>query len=190
MKIIRILAALALTLALASPVRAAQDTITTPGGNTYPVLCPGGFCPLFGAMILGGPGSSTGTPSYFGQANGDPCSTVAHSYTPINISTAGNTKIVTGTSAKKTYICHFREFTAGANNVALVEGTGTACATNTAGIDGGPTAATGWNLAANQGHVDGSGQNAIAATATAANDVCLITSAAVQLSGVVVWVQQ
>ena len=190
MKIIRILAALALTLALASPVRAAQDTITTPGGNTYPVLCPGGFCPLFGAMILGGPGSSTGTPSYFGQANGDPCSTVAHSYTPINISTAANTKIVTGTSSKKTYICHAFLYAAGADNVAVVEGTGTNCATGTAGVTGGATTGAGLNLTGNQGFVEGTGSNAIAATATAANDVCLITSAVVQLSGVVVWVQQ
>lgn len=125
-----------------------------------------------------------------GQTNGDPCTTVAHVFTPINISTAVNTKIVVGTSAKKTYICHLFLFAAGADNVGLVEGSGTNCATSPLGLIGGATAATGVTLIANQGWSEGSGTNAIAATTVNANDFCAITSASVQLSGVVVTVQQ
>jgi hypothetical protein len=120
----------------------------------------------------------------------DPCLTQAHTYTPINISTAANTKIVPGTAAKKTYICHMFLFGAAADNVGIVEGTGTNCATGTAGVIGGATAAAGINLVANQGFVIGTGQGAIAATATAADDFCLITSAGAQVSGAAVTAQQ
>lgn len=120
----------------------------------------------------------------------DPCQVNARTYTPINISTAANIKIVTGTSSKKTYLCHLFLLAAGADNIGIVEGTGTNCATGTAGVIGGATAAAGINLAANQGWVAGTGGNAVAATATNADDFCLITSAAVQVSGVAVTVQQ
>jgi len=116
----------------------------------------------------------------------DPCQTQAHRYTTINISTAANTKIVTGTASKKTYVCHLFLFAAGTDNVGIVDGTGTNCATGPVGVIGGATAAAGINLAANQGWIDGNGAGAVAATATNADDLCLITSAAVQLSGVVV----
>ena len=120
----------------------------------------------------------------------DPCQTNGRAYTPISISSAANTKIVTGTSAKKTYLCHLFLFAAAADNVAIVEGTGTNCATGTAGVIGGATTGTGINLVANQGWVAGAGGWAVAATATNADDLCLITSAASQLSGVAVTVQQ
>lgn len=122
------------------------------------------------------------------QTNGDPCSSVAHVFTPINISSAANTKIVTGTSSKKTYICHLFLFAAAADNVGIVEGSGTNCGTSALGLIGGNTAATGINLAANQGFESGHSTNAIAATTVNANDFCLITSAGSQLSGVAVTV--
>jgi hypothetical protein len=121
---------------------------------------------------------------------GDPCDVNAHVWTPINISSAANTKIVTGTSAKKTYICHLFLFAAAADNVGIVEGSGTNCATSTLGLIGGTTAATGINLAANQGFESGTGAKAIAASTVNANDFCLITSTAAQLSGVAVTVVQ
>lgn len=119
-----------------------------------------------------------------------PCQTVAATFTPINISASGSAKIITGTAAKKTYICHIHVVTNAANNVALVEGTGSNCGTSTAGMAGGTTAATGWNFSANGGISIGNSDRAVAQTATAADDVCLNPSAATQLSGVVVWVQQ
>ena len=121
---------------------------------------------------------------------GDPCQINAHSYWPINISSAANTKIVAGASAKKTYICHVFLYAAAADNVGIVEGSGTNCASSTLGLIGGATAATGVNLSANQGFVEGAGSHAIAASTVNANDVCLITSASSQLSGVMVTVQQ
>jgi hypothetical protein len=121
----------------------------------------------------------------------DPCRGVAKSYTPINISASGSIRIITGTAAKKTYICHIHLVTNALNNVAMTEGTGTNCGTGTAGVIGGTTAASGWNFAANSGIALGNGSAATIAAAVAnADDVCLNPSAATQLSGQVVWVQQ
>jgi hypothetical protein len=97
---------------------------------------------------------------------------------------------VTGTSAKKIYICSINLVTAAANNVAMVEGTGTVCATGIAGMAGGSTAATGWNFAANGGLTQGNGMGSIMAEATNADNLCLLQSAAVQLSGVIGYVVQ
>jgi len=120
----------------------------------------------------------------------DACQTVARTYTPINISTATTTRIIAPASAKKTYICGIALFAAGADNVGVVEGTGGTCGTGTAGIIGGTTAASGVNLTANQGFILQNTGQAQLATAGTNVDLCLITSAAVQLSGHVSWVQQ
>lgn len=122
---------------------------------------------------------------------GDPCQTVAKSYTPINMSTATTFRVAAETSAKKTYICHVHVVGAAADNVALFEGTGATCTGGTpVGMAGGITAATGWNFSANGGISLGTGGYAVLATANANYSVCLITSAATQLSGHVAWVQQ
>ena len=107
--------------------------------------------------------------------------------TPISIT--ASTQIINGTSAKQIYICSINLIASAADNVAIVEGTGTTCTTGVAGIAGGSTAATGWNLAANGGLAWGNGQGVIARTATAANDVCLLVSDGAQVSGSVVWAQ-
>ena len=100
-------------------------------------------------------------------------------------------KLVALVSAKQVYICSINIVVAGANNVALVEGTKTTteCDTATAGLAGGTTAATGWNFAANGGLTQGTGIGVVAATATVAHDVCLFFSAATQVSGVISWTQ-
>lgn len=125
-----------------------------------------------------------------GQTNGDPCSTLTHAYAPFSISSAANTKIVTGTAAKKIYICHLFMFAGAADNVGIVEGSGTNCGTSPLGLIGGNTAATGIILAANQGFESPGAASAIAAATVNANDFCLITSASSQLSGIAVTVQQ
>jgi len=81
-----------------------------------------------------------------------------------------------------------------AQNIALVEGTGSVCATNIFGLAGGTTAATGWNLAANGGLTKGAGSGTIYSpsadtNATAAN-VCLLSSSTGQISGQITYVQQ
>jgi hypothetical protein len=107
--------------------------------------------------------------------------------TPIN--TTANTQIVPGASGKQTYICHLNLIVGAADNVALVEGTGTTCGTGTAGIAGGISAGTGWNFAANGGLTMGAGNGSIARTATAADNVCLLVSSGAQVSGNIVWTQ-
>jgi len=111
--------------------------------------------------------------------------TVCDTPKPINISTATTTLLITGVSGRQVRICAVHLVVAGANNVALVEGTGATCGTGTAGMAGGTTAASGWNFAANGGLAMGSGLGMILQTATAGDSVCVVTSAAVQLSGTI-----
>ena len=101
--------------------------------------------------------------------------------TPISIT--ASTRILTGVASKKYYVCSINLVAGAADNVALVEGTGTVCATGIAGMAGGTTAATGWNLAANGGLTLGAGTGLIFKTATAADDVCLLVSSGAQVSG-------
>ena len=105
------------------------------------------------------------------------------------ISITANTQIITGTSAKQTYLCSVNLIAGAADNIALVEGTGTTCGSSTAGMAGGPTPATGWNLAGNGGLAFGNGQGVIARTAIAADNVCLLVSGSSQVSGSIVWAQ-
>lgn len=121
----------------------------------------------------------------------DPCQGSTKLYKPISITTATTTNVITGASAKKTYICHIFLTSAAADNVAIIEGTtGGTCGSGTAGLIGGTTAANGPNFAANGGVSLGNGGFSIAATATNQNDVCLITSAATPLAGVITYAQQ
>jgi hypothetical protein len=118
----------------------------------------------------------------------DPCQSGIKTYTPINIVTATNTKIVAGVGGKKGYLCGLALYWGGTNNVAIVEGSGTNCGTSPIGIVGGATPATGIvGTASTTIKMDDTGY-AHAATSVTGNDVCLITSAAVQLSGVAVTV--
>ena len=121
---------------------------------------------------------------------GDPCQIQTPTFTPISITSATTLTIATGASAKQTYVCSLSLMTGLANNVALVEGTGTNCSTVSAGMAGGTTAANGFNFAANGGENFGSGVASIAATVNLADNVCLVTSSAGPLAGVMKWVQQ
>jgi hypothetical protein len=114
--------------------------------------------------------------------------------TPINnAGSASNLNLVSKVAAQNVYICAI-DITVGASvNVALVEGTLTtnACDTATAGMAGGATAATGWNLQAGGGSglTKGNGQGIIYKTATVNHDVCLLFSGATQTSGAITWMQ-
>jgi hypothetical protein len=120
----------------------------------------------------------------------DPCQTAVKVYTPVNVVTATNV-IITAVSAKKKYICGIFLYPGGTDNIAVYQATtATSCATAAADIFGGHTAATGFLATATAGFVVGNGASAIAATNTVNTDICITTSAAVQLSGVVVTVDQ
>lgn len=120
--------------------------------------------------------------------NGDPCSINLRVSVPINLAASG--QLITGATAKQTYICAIEFVTGAAQNIALVEGTGSVCGTNTAGMAGGATAATGWNLAINQAVWLDTPNAWTIATATAADNVCLLLSGVGQTSGFIQYVQQ
>ena len=127
-----------------------------------------------------------------GLVSNDPCSQASKSGAAISITTSS--QVIAGTSAKKTYICSLDLITASTQNIALVEGTGSVCATNIFGLAGGTTAATGWNLTANGGLTKGSGAGTVYSpsadsNATAAN-ICLLLSGSGQTSGHITYVQQ
>ena len=92
----------------------------------------------------------------------DPCQLNAKVYTPI--STTANVQMITGTAAKKVYICSILLKNAIAENFSIVAGTGTTCGTATVAVIGGATAALGLVFDASSGFVLGDGLSAIAAT--------------------------
>jgi len=141
--------------------------------------------------LPGVPGTLTGTSAPQVQTAGaDPCMGSANAKSFATVSTTASAQLIAGSAGKQTYVCSISLVPAGADNVALVEGTGAVCATGTAGMAGGATAATGWNFAANENMHMGGGAGSVAKTATAGDNVCLLVSAATQLSGVIGYVQQ
>lgn len=135
-----------------------------------------GAAPPANAVLLGGLSS--------GATGGDVIALpVCDSYDVVSISTATTTLEITGVSGRQVRICSLHLIAGAADNVAIIEGTGATCATGTAGMAGGTTAASGYNLAANGGLTLGSGIGTVMRTATAGDSVCIVTSAATQLSG-------
>jgi hypothetical protein len=120
----------------------------------------------------------------------DPCKAQTKFYA--SISQTANTQLVTGTASKKIYICSIHVVVAVVTNVALVEGTGSVCATGTAGVSGfgGATATTGWNFTANGGIALGNGDAAVGAEGTSADNLCLFNSGSGQVSGGISYVVQ
>lgn len=115
----------------------------------------------------------------------DPCSGVAKTYIPIDIVTATTTEITAALAGASThyYICSINLVTAAANNVALVDDDTDNCASVTSGVMGGVTAGEGWTLAANGGLSLGNGFSSVARTVGTNRVLCIVTSAATQLSG-------
>jgi hypothetical protein len=104
----------------------------------------------------------------------------------INISTATTTLAVTGVSGRHVRICAIDMITAAANNVGIISGTGATCGTGSGAIVG-TTAATGYNFPANGGIAIGTGIGMIKRTVATGDSVCIITSAATQLSGTIAY---
>lgn len=115
----------------------------------------------------------------------DPCSRLAKTFIPINISTNTTTEITPSLAGSSTnyYVCSLNLVTAGANNVALVDDDSDGCGSVTSGLAGGTTAASGWNFAANGGIAIGNGASSVFKTVGTNRVICLVTSAATQLSG-------
>jgi hypothetical protein len=147
------------------------------------------------ATIAGSAPGTVGSPS----ANivsvqtpaGDPCQTQAQLDIPFSVATATTQNILTGTSAKKIYVCYLYMQTGLANNVAVISGTtGGTCGANTAALVGGTTAATGLINAANSGQAFGNGGSSVFHVKTNNDDICIIASAAGPLAGVIKYVVQ
>jgi len=115
----------------------------------------------------------------------DPCEQAGRSIANINLTASG--QIISGSNY--TFVCSVFLVTATAQNIAFVEGTGTTCATSTAALAGGTTAATGQNWAANGGFAMGTGQSWIMKTATSGDNICVLLSGTGQTSGNVTYVQ-
>ncbi len=135
-----------------------------------------GAAPPARANYIGGLGSGATGGFLIGSA-------VADTFVNVNVSTATTTLLVTGVSGRHVRITSLNLVTAGANNVALISGTGATCGTGTTGMTGGTTAASGWNFAANGGIAQGTGLGTINQTNATGDSVCVVTSAATQLSG-------
>lgn len=116
----------------------------------------------------------------------DPCGSQAKSY--VTISQTTGTQLFTGTASMRTYVCAISIFSATTQNIAIVSGTGTVCATGTGAMYGGTTAATGWNFVANQGTNWGDGKGAIMKSKVDADNICILMSSTGQLSGVISYV--
>lgn len=118
----------------------------------------------------------------------DPCNGTAKSVFPVNISSAATTEITPSLAGASTnyYVCAINLVTAAANNVALVDDDTDNCASVTSGLAGGTTAASGWNFGANGGLTLGNGDATVAKTNGTNRVLCLVTSAATQLSGTIV----
>ncbi len=125
-----------------------------------------------------------------GLASTDPCAGANKTTAPISITTATTTVIIAASASNKAYICSINigPIEAVADNIALVEDASGSCASPDAALIGGVTAATGWNFAASQGIVLGSGSATVAKTASTNVNVCLITSSAAEVPGVVSFV--
>lgn len=120
----------------------------------------------------------------------DPCKGQAKVYASIN--QTASAQLVSGTASKKIYVCSIHVVTAAAANVALVEGTGSVCATGAAGVSGfgGATAATGWNFAANGGIALGNGDSSLGAESASGDNLCIFNSGSGQVSGGISYVVQ
>jgi hypothetical protein len=88
------------------------------------------------------------------------------------------------------FICYIFLVSATTQNINLVNGTGTVCATSTAGILGGTTAATGPNLLASEGWSAGNGIGVVAQMTASASHLCLLQSSTGQISGIIRYADQ
>jgi hypothetical protein len=147
------------------------------------------------AVSLGSKASSASIPVVMAsdQTAADPCMFQAKTNVPISTAT-GTVALVAGVSAKKVYVCSLSLVTTTAVSVSLSEGSGATCGTSAQagviGVSTAGTAANGLPLAANGGLTLGNGGGTIAATATAANYLCLFQSGTAQIAGNITYVQQ
>ena len=147
------------------PLRAAAEST---------VIATQGIGGKYGPWQVTGPGGG-GVPVTPSTTVAAPCSNF------IAVNQTSSTTVITGTAAKKIYICSIVLLTATTQNVSVVEGTGTVCASGTpVGVLGGTTASMSFNA--------GGGLVSTAATPwfverTAADNICVVQSGVGNVSG-------
>lgn len=104
------------------------------------------------------------------------------------VSVAANSQLITGTTNGRIYICSIMINVSDAENVSLVSGTGTICATSLTAVIGGSTAATGNNLLAGSGYSVGDGTSFIGKATAVADNLCLLMSGSGRIAGVITYV--
>lgn len=117
----------------------------------------------------------------------DGCQSAAKVNVPISQTT--NTKLISAATGKKNYICSIAVVGADAENISVVEGTGSTCGSSTAAVVGSTTASAGMNFQAGAGFVAGTGGNAVIVGTGAALDLCLFQSGSGRVSGFLTYVQ-
>jgi hypothetical protein len=101
---------------------------------------------------------------------------------PINVSTATTTQLVALSGTLSIYVTSLDVIAGGTGNITFEYGTGTACATGTTALTGA------YPLTAQAGIAKGDGNGTILKV-PAGNALCVLTSAAVQMSGSVSYQQ-
>lgn len=101
----------------------------------------------------------------------------------INISTATTTRIIVGTPNKKTYINYGYLHAAGTDSITFEYGTGSSCGTGTTTIGGAIALSS-----SDPGFSAGNGTGSVL-TIPAGQDLCLLTTQAIQVSGWLQYVQ-
>ena len=96
--------------------------------------------------------------------------------TAISVASATTTRLVTGISGKSIYVTQWNALSGGTGNITWVAGTGATCGTSQVSLTG-P-----YNLTAQVGAVVGTGYGAVLVVPQGYS-LCIITSAAVQISG-------
>jgi hypothetical protein len=110
----------------------------------------------------------------------NPCvSTTKLANVAINISTAATTQLVALSAGQKIYVCKVLVIEAGTTNVTLETGTGASCGTNTTALTG--------PMPLSWYEPSGTTPNYVSSTGYA---LCLVNSAAVQVSGSILYVIQ
>ena len=101
---------------------------------------------------------------------------------PITISTATTTLLITGVSGKSTYITQVNVVAAGTGNIQFISGTGSTCGTGTVNLSGN------YQLTAQQGFAMGTGNGTFWVAGSGLN-VCAVTSANVGMPGSIAYAQ-
>jgi hypothetical protein len=133
-------------------------------------------------VFLGNPATNA-----LAELGSDPCATGTKVVAFIN--QTSSEQVITGTASNRTYICFFALTTAADEDVALVSGTGSVCATSTGSLGVGEAAAAdGYQFVDSRGIVEGNGSAWIMKSDTDADNICLLQTGSAKVTGRIVYV--